>query len=446
MVDVPPNPLARLRRLRDRLAVLEAELAATRAQTEVIVRSLESQRDAVNYVSRHLPLCRPRMRVLFLVHHIEAWDSLDELVREMRVEPDFDVVVASIPRTFPGDVGPSSEERIHQGLTARGVDHIRITMSEDAERLNLVRAFDPDIIFRQSQWDADIPAAFSTANLRFARLCLVPYETVNIVENTPIEGTSNSAVDLGFHRAAWRVFVTEMMKEIADRDGVRSGGQFVATGHPKADRLRAVAPAWPIDRDGCRGRVVWSAHHTIGTGWTDFGVAHLIADDMLAWAQSRPDLDFVLLVHPALPPFLRSPNSPVTEEDARRFLARWESLPNATHLVSADYAPVLRASDLLIVDGLSMLVEYQVMEKPIIHLERPGHRPFNEIGRLVMEGVHTALAFDAARRLAEEFLAGRSDPLAANQRAITRRIFGTEPAVPRILAALREGIAAERFV
>lgn len=411
-----------------------------------ITRAIQHNLDAANHAARRAPLTRRRTRVLFLVHHIEAWDSLDGLVRAMRGEPDFEVVVASIPRRFRGDAGMTSEGRVHEELTARGVEHIRFTMPDDAARLRLVRSIDPDIIFRQSQWDADIPEAFSTSNLGFARLCLVPYETMNIVENLPLEETANSAVDLSFHRAAWMVFVTDIMKEMADRDGVRGGTQFVAVGHPKADRLRSVTPAWPIEHDDGerRGRVVWSAHHTIGRGWTDFGIAHLVAEDMLAWARERPDVDFVLAVHPALPPYLRSPECPVSIEEARRFLTRWQALPNAAYFSGSDYAPILKASDLMIVDGLSMLVEYQFMEKPLIHLKRAGHRPFNEVGQLVMSGAHSAPDLATARALAEGFLEGRTDPLAAAQRNNVRRLFGEEKAAPRILAALRGAIAAER--
>ncbi|MHB1288914.1 hypothetical protein [Georgenia sp.] len=385
--------------------------------------------------------------MLFLVHHVEAWDSTDGLVRALREDDDFDVVVASIPRHFRGADGFGDEEGVHEGLDARGIPHIRITLTEDRDRLNLVRAIDPDLIFRQSQWDADIPEAFSTSNLSFARLCLVPYETMNIIENFAVAGVVNTAVDTPYHRAAWVVFCTgDLNRRVAERDNVRGGAQFVVAGHPKADRLRNVEPAWPIPHSGTvpRAKVVWSAHHSIVDDWSNFGMLHLIADDMLTWAASATDVDFVFMVHPALPPLINDAASPITPDRAQELLAAWNALPNTAVFTGGDYAPVLAASDLMIVDGLSMLVEYQFMNKPLIHLSRPGHRDFNEVGQIVMTGAHSVVDVDEARRLAEGFFDGAPDPLAQAQRRNIARLFGDEPSVPRIVSTLRRLVADER--
>ena len=405
--------------------------------------------DAVNYSTRRQPLTRERTRVLFLVHHIEAWDSLDALVRALDEAPDFDVVVASIPRRFRGSDGPVDEELIHAGLSERGVRHLRITQESDEDRLNLVRSLTPDIIFRQSQWDDDVPEAFSTRNLAFARLCLVPYETMSIIENPPIEGVGNTAIDNHFHRTAWRVFcANNLVKEAAARDGARGGEQFVVTGHPKADRLRSAAPRWPITHEtgsAPRARVIWSAHHSINDEWTGFGLAHLVADDMLAWAESIPDVDFVLMPHPALRPFINDPASPITPEQADRFVEQWTALPNAAVFANGDYAPVLAASDVMIVDGLSMLVEYQFQSKPLIFLERPGHRPFNAIGEIAISGTHAVTSVLEARAIVDAFLGGQVDSLAHQQRLNTEQLFGTDTAVERIVAELRAAIKQDRI-
>jgi CDP-glycerol glycerophosphotransferase (TagB/SpsB family) len=91
---------------------------------------------------------------------------------------------------------------------------------------------------------------------------------------------------------------------------------------------------------------------------------------------------------------------------------------------------VLAAADLLITDGLSVLVEYQLLERPIVFFEREGHRAFNEIGE--------------ARHVAEPLLEGGADPLAPIQRENAQRLFGNSHSADRILSTLREMIAAER--
>ena len=167
-------------------------------------------------------------------------------------------------------------------------------------------------------------------------------------------------------------------------------------------------------------------------------------DDMLAWARESDDVQFVFIPHPALLPFPDSEESPISRAEFHAWLSDWAALPNTSVLSETDYGPTLAASDLMVTDGLSMLVEYQILTKPVIFFERQGHRPFNAIGEQVVRGVHTVHTVDEARRLADMFLGGEPDPLRHHQRDNVRVLFGVGDSVTRILAALREEIARER--
>jgi hypothetical protein len=459
------RPVSKLRHLLERFGAVEHRLGEVQgaldelrgvladrhealrlAEDAARARDLEL-RDSVHLAARRAGLTRPRTRVLFLVHQIDAWDGYHELQRAMRETDDFEPIVASIPRHFHGADGYAHEDAVHRGLLARGVPHLRLPAHGQDEALRLIKAIDPDLIFRQSQWDADIPDDLATDRLTFARLCLVPYETMNLVQNVPGPDGVNSAVDLPLHRAAWAVFCTnELMLEAARRDGARGGQQFRVTGHPKADRLRQAVPAWPIEGGGRapRRRVVWSAHHSIAPGWSEFGAFPAMVEDMLAWAREDSDTDFVFMPHPALLPFTRSADSPVPAAEVEAWLREWTSLPNTALFTDGDYAPLLAASDLLITDGLSMLVEYQLLQKPLVFVERAGHRPFTEIGEIVHTGTHPVSSAREARFVASRFLDGEPDPLRGQQERNVARLFGTGPSVERILTTLREMLAAER--
>ncbi|GAB2916286.1 hypothetical protein GCM10027047_12650 [Rhodococcus aerolatus] len=385
--------------------------------------------------------------MVFLVHHVEAWDSLHELVEEMVRARDFDPVVVSCPRHFHGDDGFVGEDRVHRGLSERGVAHLRAGGAADGDVLALVRSLDPDLVFRQSQWDADVLPELHAERLGFARLCLVPYETVNLVVNADPPGVTNSAVDSPFHRAAWLVTCADDgALRVAARDGARGGEQFAVVGHPKVDRLRSAEPRWPLDRPhrARRPRVVWSAHHSIGRGWADFGTFPAVAEQALGWARARPDVDFVLMPHPALTPYTATADSPFSAVRLRDWRRRWESLPNTVVAETGDYAPLLAACDVVVTDGLSMLVEPQVVGRPVVFLDREGHRPFTAAGELVRAGVHGVRTLPEARDTATPFLAGHPDPLRERQRRTVAELFGSGRSVDRLLAVLRDRIAAER--
>ena len=191
---------------------------------------------------------------------------------------------------------------------------------------------------------------------------------MNIVVNVPDHRAANTAVDSEYHRAAWLVFCTnEMMLEngrprrCAWRGAVPRGRP--PEGRPPADSTASTGPCTGT-ADGVAlrpGRIVWSAHHTIGRGWTDFGAFHLMRDDMLAWAERCADVQFVFMPHPALLPFPDSEASPVSRAEFDAWMRGWTALPNTGVLSEADYGPTLAASDLMVTDGLSMLVEYQIL-------------------------------------------------------------------------------------
>jgi hypothetical protein len=387
-------------------------------------------------------------RVVFLVHLIEAWDGCHDVFRSMESSSDFEPIVVSIPRQFPGAADLGFEEEIHRGLERENIPHLRLLPHEVPYARTLIKRLEPDVIIRQSQWD-HIPAELGTDHLRFARTCLIPYETVNIVRNVRFAGSANSAVDSPNHRRAWVVFcANDLMLEMARRDAVRRGEQFRVVGHPKVDRLRCASPQWPIasENSSRRRRIAWSAHHSIGTNWTNFGAFPRMAADMLDWARRARDTEFVFLPHPVLIDFMNAPESPMTRADFDRWRVAWRALPNTGECVGGGYPSVLAASDLLITDGLSMLVEFQVFQRPLIFFERDDHRPFNAIGEIVRHGAHAVRSVDEARAKAEQLLCAREDPLAPRQREIVERLFGRTPSAPRVMSTLREMIAADRSV
>lgn len=430
------------------LAGLEAENDSFRRSELAAETQFRELRGSVHLAARRAAPGRRPTKALFLVHHIEAWDSYHDLVEAMRSSADFDPVVTTVPRHFHGYDGFSYEEEIHRGLEARGVPHLRLPMQRAGESLQLIKAIDPDLVFRQSQWDADVPPDVRTEELTFARLCLVPYETMNLLQNVPPPEGGNSAVDSALHRVAWAVFCTnDLMLDMARADNARAGQHFRVTGHPKADRIRRAVPSWPLpERPGHREvrRIVWSAHHSIGSKWANFGAFPTMADDMLTWATEDPTTEFVLMPHPALFAFVRSgsPDSPLTSDALDRWLERWGALPNTAVFTDGDYPPLLAASDLLITDGLSMLVEYQLLSRPVIFVERPDHRPFTTIGELVRTGTH-AVGTVAEARARDQHLREGADPLRGRQAQNVERLFGTGSSVERILSALRQLLAAE---
>ncbi|MBN0040947.1 hypothetical protein JN535_12300 [Cellulosimicrobium cellulans] len=318
-----------------------------------------------------------------------------------------------------------------------------------SDLLRFVKVLEPDVIIRQSQWDRDVDERLAVELLTFARICVVPYETMNLVVNVPDprRGIVNTAVDAELHRVAWLVFcANEAVRADAVRDGLLEGRQFRVVGHPKADVLRTARPAWPVPSEGPGGprrpRVVWSSHHSIGAGWTCFGLFPEVAEEMLEWAREG-EVEIVWMPHPALLPYVDRPTSSYSREQMDDWRTRWDALEN-THVVQGSrYAPVLAAADAMMTDGLSMLVEFQVLNKPVLFLERSGHRPFTAVGTKVVEGTHSVDGVASARRVLER-VRTEGDDLSDVQLRNVRELFGEPGAAARVVEVMREEIGLLR--
>lgn len=427
-----------------------SELAQVRSDVEALRDELLQDRERVEALLGTINMLARRghrsgrIRCLFLIHYMEAWDSVADVIAEMRETEDFEPIVASIPRRLPGASGFQDEELTHQRLNALGVPHLRFDGDGTNLTLDTIKQLEPDLIFRQSQWDVDVPLAFSTENLSFARLALIPYEVFNPIENVPAPAPiRDSATDSRYHRNCWAVFcANEMARARAEAMSPATGAsQYVVTGHPKYQRLRRALAASPTKEPGSPFTVMWNAHHSIGEDWTRFGLFPTMAPEMVAWARARPDVRFVFQPHPGLITVLNSARPPLTPELVADFWEEWNALPNTEFYAGGDtgtYGELFARCDVCVSDGISMLVEFQIANKPVIHVAREGHRPFNELGCVAKRGFHTVSTTEDARALVERFAAGEPDPLADAQEEVVADLFGEHNAAREIVACIRD--------
>jgi len=441
-------------KLKHLLKDMRSDIHNIRQAENLIASQIEALQNDVYNVKQVANLIAMRQRpgrnikVVFLVHNIGAWDSIADVLAAMQQADDFIPIVASINRKFPGDETFGMEPLTHARLDEMGIPHIRLGMENSFEALDILKTIAPDIIFRQSQWDQDFPPALRTAELRFTRLCYVSYEILSMVE-TPHSGMV-PGTDTIFHRSCWLIFcAVESVVTRFSTTAVRQSSNVICTGHPKVERLirKGERPYWPIvhpDKNETHQKkgttkILWSAHHSIGNDWIRFGLFPTIYRDMLAWAESSPDVEIVFSPHPGC---LKATVSRgyLSQQELDDFLGKWNALPNTAVLREGDYAQVMAASDCLICDGLSFLMEYQLFNKPVIFLERKDHVAFTDDGQRIIEGTHRVSTLDEAKALAARFKDGYPDPLYKKQIDNAQWLKAYGNAAQNILAAIRNGM------
>lgn len=449
-----------------------------------------------NLVSRRVisQFVRRKIRCVFIVHAIETWDSLHDVYKEMQHAEDFNPIVVSIPRRYPGENHFSHEDMVHEGLRNSGVPHFRLTSNpERLDDLDLIKNLQPDVIFRQSPWEYDVPEAFGAEAINFARICYVPYYAFMLVDDhfkaDKPEDHLNQHIDQPFHKHCWRIFAeNETVKQQALTDSTLCGANIVVTGNPKLDRLRRMQdnPCWPLpdpevvgsasaqNTELCENnlssddalpdrpldteagdqteekpensrpfRIVWAPHHSIDRRWLSFGMFLQTWREMLAWAQEDQTIQIVLKPHPALFSKIEG-DQMLSPEEYRFFRETWDSLPNTTVQDGGNYSALLAASDAMITDGVSFLAEYQLFEKPLVFIDSGEHVPFNPVGQQVVKGANSVADVAQARQFIERIRGGENDPASVYRDDVLKLLLPYPgKSAQMVVQAIREGLAAE---
>jgi len=330
-----------------------------------------------------------------ILNNAEAMDTLRPIVLKLASDERFNLTVFSCKRRFPGSPRYIDEDKIHNYLDKHNIKHIRLNV-EGKINLHLLKTSMPDGIIRQSQWDNDFPPELSTQNINFAKLYLISYEIMNLVN-----GGHQDEINSYFHQCCSLIFVAN--KYVLDAKSICNNR--VVSGHPKVKQLINAKKYWPIEGD-YKLKILWGAHHTITQGWTNFGTFLTIYNDMLEFAQNNPDISIVFHPHPGLITMLNN-NGEHNKKIFEDFMKQWSSLNNTLYTSDTTYADYFKESDLLITDGLSLLIEYQIAKKPIIFIEREDHKPFNERGEFITTGVYRTKSASEAIQLVLDFKNGK---------------------------------------
>ncbi len=333
------------------------------------------------------------IRVVFLVFYVEAWDSLDDIYRRMLADPRFDPTVITIPRKLTGYEDFTDEPLISAFFTERGIAHERFPYDDSFIGLERLTEIDPDYVFLNYPWQRNYQPGYQIERLiSFTRVCYVPYFTSSLVQEPAFDGIAPHQYTQPTHRLAHMIFLqdAEVASAFIDAD---YGNQIYRTGTPKIDALRESAattvPAWPLDRlleSGDRPfRLLWGPHHSYGPNWLNFGVFADMCHDMLEFARLHPHIDIVLRPHPFMFGTLTDRDL-MTRDELRDWQSAWAALPNTATNDSAGFTAIFLASDALLTDGISFLVEYPLVTgKPTIFWEKAEHWAFTHTGTLAAE-------------------------------------------------------------
>ncbi|WGL53680.1 CDP-glycerol glycerophosphotransferase family protein [Nocardioides sp. BP30] len=339
-----------------------------RGRTDLIRLELDAAARRRQQRSGRAP-CDP-VRIVVMLQHIQVWSAVDSIVRAARDSAEVRLDVVLMPDAS-GSFQQHPREEVAAYVAERGVplrdpEWLRGRLTE----LDVLIVPDPYL----ARWNT--PPGLSPQEVAEAgvRLVLAPY--AQALSGDPVN--LRLMHDHPFHRLAWRLFAPS---EGAVANYARHGGAGTAhvryLGSVKRERLLADQEAAVQARDvrarlGTERVVLWNPHFVGDRALSTF---QELAEPILGYAASHPELGLLVRPHPRLvPEYLFSG----LLEHVADFRARCERLPNVMLDESMDATVAMLAADAMVSDLSSLIAEYHVLERPIALLRPSPDLAFNE--------------------------------------------------------------------
>ncbi|MDF0731918.1 CDP-glycerol glycerophosphotransferase family protein [Pseudomonas entomophila] len=353
-----------------------------------------------------------KRRIAILYQLPESWGNVRTLWEAARDDADIEVTVVMLP--FIHNDYQWKRETCEAHLNESGVPFV----AWDAFELQDARF---DAVIYTSPYDETRPPAYRFANLRQQVGC-----TAYIPYGLEVGGGAHNYVyqyGQPVIAGATAVFVrSEGVREMFARHCPSGAGHVHVTGHPRMDGL-ANLEAFPVDPAlrqaiGDRQAVLWNAHFSIdGDFWSTFDV--LAADIFEAFAQ-RPELALIFRPHPLLWKKLSNLNI----LDAAGIDALKQALQARGVIIDehTDHRHAFAASDALLSDVGSFLMEYLATGKPVLYLHNPHGLGLNEEGRSVVRHYQSASSATEVAHFLDQLRSGE-DQLGERRRAAIEEFF-----------------------
>ncbi|WP_304423118.1 CDP-glycerol glycerophosphotransferase family protein [Turicimonas muris] len=440
------SELTRLDKKMQLLCEEVSKLRETASKLEEEVKTLKKLPDNIKELEASLGCVAKRIknsakhkRIAFLIHNIAAIDALLPVINEAKRRQHY-VFLIAIRNNFKLG-GRNEKESQHLALSEMKLEHLQFETLSPGKGLEYLKALRPDVIFRQSPWDADIDDEFSTEYLRFSKICYTPYYGVQLLKHFSPKDAIDYHCDQEFHRNAWAIFV-ENTQEVIDNFksvSLMKSTNLVLSGLPKYEYLFNQI-CGITGKEGATKTILWAPHHSFDTTWLGFGTFMNTYPTILKFLkENRDTTTLVFRPHPLFKKNLISSGN-MTEERYDAVLKEFIELENFSLSSEADPHQDFQASDLLITDGISFLASYLLTDKPIIWIDSQRHGDFTAFGeKITLGSYHVGLdEISDLPDLIKSLLVKGEDPLREKREELKRILLGASKPSRNILDYIEE--------
>lgn len=343
-----------------------------------------------------------KKNIIFLIQSSPAWNCIASIYHEMKSRENLNPIVVTIPDINNGlekiiFQDEKNKESIEESLDKLNIEYINFSILQKDQRLENLKKLNPVLIITSIKDNIRLLQTFNLDCFEFSQLfktVYIPYYGSTQVEDPDLHTRG------GGHKFYWKFIVDNKFYVDYFTSKGTNLEKIINLGHPKIEeiyKIRNLKSSWPLPNSENKLKIIWAPHWSCinfdkadvlynNSSWEwkntlKFGTFLINCWDFYDLAQSNLDkFQFVFRPHPMLSTWLKLNNHYYIFKE---FYEKWSKLSNTYNQLGGLYNDVFAASDLLITDGISFLIEYPIATgKPLIFIDSGIHDKFNNVGLL----------------------------------------------------------------
>ena len=348
-----------------------------------------------------------KIRVGFFVSENSKWNA-EILYKELENNNYFEpVVVISAYTTLHQnkDLTKTSVQANYDFFKEQGKRVIK-AYDEEQHKYIPLKELDIDILFYQQPWGIDDTQHIDVASKDMI-CCSYTYGLTILKGDFEVRP---------FHEKLFYYFVAnEQTKAILKEKEIKCLDNLNIVGYPKLDIYNGLKKI-PSEKK----TIIYAPHHSYRRGYR-VGTFDFTGEQILNFAKAHPEYNWVFKPHPDLKEVLYK-DKKYGAEFTKKYYEEWDKI--GTRYEKGNYFDLFMASDLLITDCISFLLEYIPSGNPLIRLERFHYENMSNLGKDILKGLYRVKSFKAFEKTFNQLLTENNDYLKETRKSITKNVVG----------------------
>ena len=359
---------------------------------------------------------KKKIKVAFLGYALGAsCDLFSGIYSEFKKDKRFEPYMVIVPNSYGSkEVMIQIQNQAKEYLDGLKIPYVCGYDEKNDTFVNVTKTISPDIVFMCHHYNW-FPKEFRIENFAEKLVYITPY---SYFLDDNLGYNANTKAYLYAHKCFFES--PELSECWKNASCIKKNKEGEYLGYLKVDTLLfnndTYKDVWKI-KDKSIKRIIWAPHHL------DAPLSNFLEykDLFLNLAKARTDIQFAFRPHPGLKGSLQR-IAGWTSAECDEYFKKWQNLPN-TFISEGDFGDLFLSSDAMILDSISFIAEYTLVDKPICVQAPKSCFKFNSFAERLKSVHYSSTSFDEVLLFINDVVCANNDIKKSQRRQVINDSF-----------------------